>query len=1348
MTIPSASSDAVDYVVEGKEAQNSGPSGSLENGKLTNVPNVDIIDIRQDAVEINLKEEILDNLRPLKGIKKLPTLLLYNDRGLQLFEEITYLDEYYLTNAEIDVLERSADSIARAIPTGSMVIELGSGNLRKVSILLRALEAASKDVDYYALDLSKKELERTLEQVPHFKYVKCHGLHGTYDDGLDWLQMPENISRTKCVMSLGSSIGNFHRHEAAGFLRRFAEGLQSSDSMLIGLDATSDPGRVYHAYNDREGLTHKFILNGLVHANKILGEQAFNPEDWNIIGEYVFDGEGGRHQAFVSPKRNVHYRGIRFMEEERIQIEQSLKYSPEETSKLWKNSGLREVDRWAASSDAYNIHFLAKDVMAFDSSPTAYAASTVPTWDDWQGLWKVWDLVTRRMIPDENLLEKPIKLRNACIFYLGHIPTFLDIQLNKVTSELPCEPSYYPKIFERGIDPDVDNPEHCHAHSEIPDQYPPLEEILEYQSAVRRKVEKLYALKAIPRDMGRALWIGLEHEIMHLETLLYMLLQSDKTRPPSTYTPDFEGDAKLAEAARVSNEWFDIPEQKFTIGLNDPEDNTGGDLHFGWDNEKPPRDIVVPAFQAQGRPITNQEYARYLEQTHNPKIPASWADSNTTSLPTNGYFNGHSVGRSNGTTNGFEDPSTPLTKAYLEGKSVRTVYGLVPLKYALDWPVFASYDELAGCAKWMGGRIPTVEEARSIYRHVESLKSKEVEQHLGKTVPAVNGHLINNGVEESPPSTALTQGGSSQELFTDLHSANIGFKHWHPVAVTANGNKLAGQAELGGVWEWTSSILEKHEGFEPGRLYPAYTVDFFDGKHNIVLGGSWATHPRIAGRKTLSIRACPDIANHYIKAAIALLLVAMNWATIAPESRLYKGKNLFRWENTIAVFAQLRYTMPEQKQLALENMLSLATGSINNYTLSVSRMNVLGQCNSSDEMHHNRHKEILKIMRQISSLDTVSDIPISKFTPNSNSNKTRRESTATLTSTPTDTSSETFSIDYSKQTRRERKRAKKTGIGVAKEKKRVEAFPQEELDFVSEAIHLAVHESKGAWEGSYNYDNHHAAAEDVKSLDLEDVSPEEDQVEAIIEHSSILNLSARGANEMTPRQRKVVRTYNTPVNHSSFGGGSRKYVPNKKSDIYDGVDQQIFFRLGIEVTNPPHNSKARKELVVKLVAAIKDDLDVIDREDRESAMREEGFWRWAGKSAYQKISQVREDIDWATGQKKGGTPRREYLADDELTVTAESESTEADETPIDGLGGPVKPPQVERTFKSKVESMKEDAMRIASPGRLIDADEKEEDEDEEDETEMLLRYKQRLAGKRNIGRRSTGHAKGMVLRLV
>jgi len=49
-------------------------------------------------------------------------------RKVELIEkQITYLREYYLTNAEIDVLKHSARSIAEAIPSGSMVIELGSG---------------------------------------------------------------------------------------------------------------------------------------------------------------------------------------------------------------------------------------------------------------------------------------------------------------------------------------------------------------------------------------------------------------------------------------------------------------------------------------------------------------------------------------------------------------------------------------------------------------------------------------------------------------------------------------------------------------------------------------------------------------------------------------------------------------------------------------------------------------------------------------------------------------------------------------------------------------------------------------------------------------------------------------------------------------------------------------------------------------------------------------------------------------------------------------------------------------------------------------------------------------------
>ncbi|KUI54902.1 hypothetical protein VP1G_02197 [Cytospora mali] len=520
------------------------------------------------------------------------------------------------------------------------------------------------------------------------------------------------------------------------------------------------------------------------------------------------------------------------------------------------------VDQWALGQE-YGLHMLAKPRMPFSLIPAAYVSSSLPTLDDWAGVWTAWDIVTRGMIPREELLDKPIKLRNACIFYIGHIPTFLDIQLNKKTKTPPTEPRNYASIFERGIDPDVDDPEQCHSHSEIPDEWPPVEEILTYQDKVRGRLRGLYdrGYESIPRDIGRALWCSFEHEVMHLETLLYMLLQSKKTLlPPHTVLPDFEMMAKKARAARVPNQWFDVPAKEVTIGMDDPEDGTDVNRHYGWDNEKPRRRAKVHAFQAQGRPITNEEYAQYLYATNATQIPASWAEvkpdqainghahTNGSTHPT--HVNGNGV-NGHSQTNGHKGDAS-LPSSFLEGKAVRTMYGLVPLKYALDWPIWASYNELAGCASWMGGRIPTFEETCSIYAYVDALKRKEAEKKLGKTVPAVNGHLINDGVEETPPTrdTEVLVDEEQSDLFIDLDGANVGFQHWHPTPVTANGNRLCGQSEMGGVWEWTSSPLTKWEGFEPMALYPLYTADFFDGKHNIVLGGSWATHPRIAGRKS------------------------------------------------------------------------------------------------------------------------------------------------------------------------------------------------------------------------------------------------------------------------------------------------------------------------------------------------------------------------------------------------------------------------------------------------------------------------------------------------------------------
>ncbi|KAI1322000.1 DUF323 domain protein [Xylariaceae sp. FL0255] len=849
--------------------------------ELSSVGPVEIIDIRSAAVESRLGDEIYRLLRPQDGPRKLPTLLLYDDEGLRLFErvgipypnlllsalptdplpQITYLEEYYLTNAEIQVLQNSAAEIAQSIPSGSLLIELGSGNLRKIELLLQAFEDAGKEIDYYALDLSEQELMRTLAQLPPFQHVRCHGLLGTYDDGQEWLKSSPVSVKRKCVMHMGSSIGNFSRSEATSFLRGFMDVLQPHDSFLIAMDACSNPSRVFRAYNalyntlDEEGLTHEFVLNGLKNANKILNDQAFKLDDWKVIGEYVYDDNGGYHRAFVSPIRNTVVMGETIRAHERIQIEQSLKFSKQERELLWGSASALEASRWMTDDEDYGLHLLIKNPLSFSLNRAVYAQATVPLTADWKSLWAVWANVTRQMLPNEELLDKPIKLRNACIFYLGHIPAFLDIQLTKTTKQGPTSPSYYHSIFERGIDPDVDNPEHCHAHSEIPDEWPALDDILAYQNRVRDRLHSLYrnGPGKITRDIARAIWVAFEHEAMHMETLLYMMIQSDKTLPPAHVpAPNFEELARVAKPLRVENKWFDIPEQDIVVGLDDPERDLDYDGHFGWDNEKPARKIHVHTFQAKGRPITNEEYAEYLYRTSRDEIPASWAAEE----PLN-HGNG-----ANGQADGTDVPAS-----FLHGKAVRTVYGLVPLKDALDWPVWASYDELASCAAWMGGRIPTFDEARSIYAHVDLMKRLQAEKQLGATVPAVNGHLVNDGVEETPPSPPDSSSlvdednyssssrlpstiATTGEVFLDLTGANVGFQQWHPTAITGNGGRLAGQGEMGGVWEWTSTALWKHEGFEPMALYPLYTADFFDGKHNIVLGGSWATHPRIAGRKS------------------------------------------------------------------------------------------------------------------------------------------------------------------------------------------------------------------------------------------------------------------------------------------------------------------------------------------------------------------------------------------------------------------------------------------------------------------------------------------------------------------
>ena len=242
---------------------------------------------------------------------------------------------------------------------------VASRALRKTSHVLLGLsrfaekQKLSSPITYYALDLEKRELERTLGQIDTSdigKYlsgkVATKGMCGTYDDGLKFVEngglqigtlrssggfaeafrrqgspissdssSSDTASDTGAfsdpevlpsptdseeplspsspsvstpgqptalhIMFLGSSIGNFSREGAATFLSSLPLRAGEGDTLLLGLDHDNEKNKIEVAYNDKEGYTKKFIMNGLKVAGRTLGkEDMFNEEDWDYVNTY------------------------------------------------------------------------------------------------------------------------------------------------------------------------------------------------------------------------------------------------------------------------------------------------------------------------------------------------------------------------------------------------------------------------------------------------------------------------------------------------------------------------------------------------------------------------------------------------------------------------------------------------------------------------------------------------------------------------------------------------------------------------------------------------------------------------------------------------------------------------------------------------------------------------------------------------------------------------------------------------------------------------------------------------------------------------------------------------------
>jgi dimethylhistidine N-methyltransferase len=286
--------------------------------------------------------------------KCIPPKYFYDEQGSQLFDAICRQPEYYLPDAERELLLASIDEIAQLCGTGRVIIEPGAGKLIKIRLLLDALRPSA----FVPMDISGQFLKSSMQELAQdYPWLP---IHAACVDFTHSMPVPKPVpDAPRLVFFPGSSLGNFHHGEAIAFLCMVRDTLGEDGLLLIGVD-TKKPTPILHAaYNDDAGVTAQFNLNLLRRINREL-DADIDPDNFDHHAYY--NSELGRiemhlvsrqeHQIRIDDHRFAFSRG------ESVHTECSYKYTPAEFISLAAKAGLTEIKHWLAKDRLFGVYLL------------------------------------------------------------------------------------------------------------------------------------------------------------------------------------------------------------------------------------------------------------------------------------------------------------------------------------------------------------------------------------------------------------------------------------------------------------------------------------------------------------------------------------------------------------------------------------------------------------------------------------------------------------------------------------------------------------------------------------------------------------------------------------------------------------------------------------------------------------------------------------------------------------------------------------------------------------------------------------------------------------------------------
>ena len=403
-------------------------------------------------------------------------------------------------------------------------------------------------------------------------------------------------------------------------------------------------------------------------------------------------------------------------------------------------------------------------------------------------------------------------LRHPMIFYYGHPPA---LYVNKLRVagliEQPLNP-YFEQLFETGVDEmrwdDMSKNEM---------RWPDIREVHAYRQQVYRTVRRVIdthpGLEAGHPPIARhhplwALFMGFEHERIHLETssvLIRELPSALVQRPAEWPKPHPSAGRAAAFPPRMgrdypANDLIGVPGQ--TVALGKPPDWPS----YGWDNEYGRRETALQPFRASRHLVSNGELhafvagGGYRERRYWSETGWAWRSFRNLKWPT------------------FWVPDGP---AGLHRYRLRTLFEAIDMPW--DWPVEVNHHEAKAYCAWCAER------EGAPYRLPSEAEHQALRDRWQRAA-------VSAGVE-SDPVMRFDGATLARECGWNLNLA-----HGSSSPVAAGQPTDAGFHDVfGNVWQW----LEDHFNPLPGATVHPYYDDFstpcYDGQHQMILGGSWAS---------------------------------------------------------------------------------------------------------------------------------------------------------------------------------------------------------------------------------------------------------------------------------------------------------------------------------------------------------------------------------------------------------------------------------------------------------------------------------------------------------------------------